>query len=473
MEYMDDILTAISAVYAVVAMYGTGYILYRFAKPFMENKKGAACIGIAYFATMLILYFVPMEINTFAAYSLGILSAFVVMCRIDRRNYKQKTFIAATFFSLRWLSEYMTRIITDAVYNIKAVADAFYISDRQLAAKILIFGGVELLDIVIGFALLGISVRYIVRAYVYKREDMSIKEMFMLIVPSITGMTGYGILIQYQTISGMSWMEPIYGLYNGLAFLHFGISIITIVVMTVLFQNIKARQEEKLQNELLATQVDSIERHIGQVESLYRNIRGIRHDMTNHILTLERLYAGNNVEEATEYGEELKSALSRIAGEIKSGNPVTDVILQELKNEAEKRKIRFQSDFYFPTGTHINAFDVSVILNNALQNAMENIMRFPVENAGKSEAPYISVLSYHRNNAYMIEISNSFTGNLQWDEERGLPVTSKEKTEGRGYGQTHGYGLANIRMVARKYSGDIAIDLKDNEFRLSIMLMME
>lgn len=245
MEYMDDILTAISAVYAVVAMYGTGYILYRFAKPFMENKKGAACIGIAYFATMLILYFVPMEINTFAAYSLGILSAFVVMCRIDRRNYKQKTFIAATFFSLRWLSEYMTRIITDAVYNIKAVADAFYISDRQMAAKILIFGGVELLDIVIGFALLGISVRYIVRAYVYKREDMSIKEMFMLIVPSITGMTGYGILIQYQTISGMSWMEPIYGLYNGLAFLHFGISIITIVVMTVLFQNIKARQEEK------------------------------------------------------------------------------------------------------------------------------------------------------------------------------------------------------------------------------------
>ena len=458
MEHMD-ILPAISAVYAIVAMYGTGYILYRFAKPFMENKKGAVCIGIAYFVTMLILYLVPMEVNIFAAYSLGILSAFIVMCRIDRRNYKQKTFIAATFFSLRWLSQYMTRIITDALYNVKVVSDVFYIPDRHLAAKLLIFGGVELLDTAVGFALLGISVRYIVKTYVYKREDMSIKEMFMLMVPSLTGMTGYGILIQYQSGSGMSWMEPIYGLYNGLAFLHFGISIITIVVMTVLFQNIKARQEENLQNELLAAQVDSIERHIGQVESLYRNIRSIRHDMTNHILTLERLYAGNNVEEAMDYGQELKSALSRIAGEIKSGNPVTDVILQELKNEAEKRRIRFQSDFYYPTGSNINAFDVSVILNNALQNAMEN--------AGKSEAPYISVLSYHRNNAYMMEISNSFTGSLLWDEERGLPVTSKEKTEG------HGYGLSNIRMVARKYSGDIAIDLKNDEFRLSIMLMME
>ncbi len=73
----------------------------------------------------------------------------------------------------------------------------------------------------------------------------------------------------------------------------------------------------------------------------------------------------------------------------------------------------------------------------------------------------------------MIEISNSFAWKLQVYEERGLPVTSKEKTNGHGYGKSHGYGLSNIRMVARKYSGDIAIDLKDDEFRLSIMLMME
>ena len=66
----------------------------------------------------------------------------------------------------------------------------------------------------------------------------------------------------------------------------------------------------------------------------------------------------------------------------------------------------------------------------------------------------------------MIEISNSFTGNLQWDTEKELPVTSKSK-------EGHGYGLANIRRVAGKYSGDIDIVLKDGEFCLSIMLMLE
>ena len=455
MEHMDMYWETVSALCTIVELYGTGYILYRFAKPFIENKKGALCIGLSYFAAMLILYFVSIEINTFAAYSLGIFSAFLVMCKIDRRNYRQKIFIAATFFSLRHLSVCMARIITELI---RLVNKANTLAENPVIALIA-FGVIELLDIVIGFVLLGVSVRSIVKPYVYKRNEMSVKEMLMLLVPALTGMIGYGIMIQYQTSSGMSWMEPVSGLYNGLAFLYFGVSIITIVVVTVLFQKIKAGQEEKLQNELLATQIGSMERHIGQVESLYQNIRSIRHDMTNHILTLERLYAGNSVEEAAQYSRELKSALSSAIEEIKSGNPVTDVILQEAKDEAEKRKIRFRSDFYYPTGTNINAFDVSVILNNALQNAMEN--------AGRGEASYISVLSYHSNNAYMIEISNSFTGNLQWDEERELPVTSKEKTEG------HGYGLSNIRMVARKYSGDIAIDLKDDEFCLSIMLMME
>jgi len=41
MEYMDKALMAISAVYTIMAMSGTGYILFRFAMPFMENKRGA------------------------------------------------------------------------------------------------------------------------------------------------------------------------------------------------------------------------------------------------------------------------------------------------------------------------------------------------------------------------------------------------------------------------------------------------
>lgn len=455
MEHMAIYWTIVAYSYIIAEMIVMGCILYCFAKPFMENKKGAIFVGIAYFVTMLILYFMPVKINNFVAYSIGIFLAFIVMCRTDRRNYRQKIFIALTFFSLRWLSGYMTSIILNIIYQ-RVIDNAYMISHPYI--QLITYIVVEILYVVTDFVFIGISVRYITKTYVYKNENMSVKEMFMLIVPSITGMTGYGIMQYFQTCFDINTAKDVSGLYNGLAFLHYGISIITIIVVTVLFQNIKARQEEKLQNELLAVQVDSIRQHIEQVEGLYNNIRSIKHDMTNHILTLERLYTTNKTEEASVYGTELKNMLVGITGEIKSGNPVTDVILQEVKKQAEKREIQFHSDFYYPPESNVNAFDVSVILNNALQNALEN--------TEKKGMPYISILSYRRNNAYMIEISNSFTGDLQWDTEKELPVTSKRNMDG------HGYGLANIRRVARKYSGDIDIVLKDGEFCLYIMLII-
>lgn len=220
-----------------------------------------------------------------------------------------------------------------------------------------------------------------------------------------------------------------------------------------------------MQNKLLAVQVEDIRRHIAQVENLYQDIRGLRHDMANHIATLEGLYEVDRAEEAKAYGAQLKNALSQTTGQLKSGNPVTDVILLGVKKEAEKRGIAFRSAFYYPTGSHVDAFDISVVLNNALQNALENAAKSEKEN-GKT---YICVRSYRRNNAYMIEVRNSFPGTVQWDAPNGLPVTSKGKKDS----QSHGYGLANIRRVAGKYSGDIAVDIREGEFCLNIMLMME
>lgn len=280
----------------------------------------------------------------------------------------------------------------------------------------------------------------------------------MMAVPSITG--GAGVIItRYYRVFYIRRTGRISDSYDILSLIYYIVSAAAIIVVISLYQDIRAKQEENLRNGLLAAQIDSIRRHIGQVESLYQDIRSMKHDMANHIFTLERLYAGNNTGEARAYSEELKAAFSQAAGEIKSGNPVTDVILQEMKSAAEKKGIRFCSEFYYPVDSAINAFDVSVILNNALQNA--------VENTSQTGMPCIRVSSYRQNNAYMIEVRNSFSGTLQWDAGSGLPVTSKEKTDG------HGYGLSNIRKVAEKYFGDIDIALEDGEFRISIMLMAE
>lgn len=430
-----------------------GYCFYRLMKPFM---KRAVCAGLAYFLIMMLLYIVPFHMNYYAAYVIGSFIVFGLVCLTDRRNYRQKAFLVAMFSSMNWLSMTMAEILYDNLYAFAENTD--YMKSHTEIMWIALYAGVCMVYLLLEFSFMIIGVRQVLKTYRNKSVDMTAKELIMLLIPSLMGMIACRIIRNYRMFYLLEGGENRV-LYDVLIVLFCAVSIISIVVVIVLYQDIKAKQEENRQAESLAIQIGNIRRHIGQVEDLYQGIRGVRHDMTNHILTLERLYEENRVKEAIAYGTELKTTLAGMSGEMASGNAVTDVILQEQKREAEKLQISFRSAFYYPKDTAINAFDISVILNNALQNA--------IEYAQQSKTPYLSIRSYHRNNAYMIEVCNSFDGELQWDTESGLPVTSKEKADG------HGYGLLNIRRVARKYSGDIAIDVKDGEFCLSVMLMMK
>ena len=445
-----------------------GYCLYRLTAPFIEKKRGAFRIGAAYVLVMSGIYVISWLGGLSLRRMAGALAVFLVMCRTDRRNYGQKAFLVQTFFSLHRFASAVAEMIYDNLYYIMGNTD-YMAAHPELSFAL--YAGVCVTYLMAELLFMGVSVWFILRTYVYRYAGMSKKELLVLVTPSFMGVAGYWVIWHYRNFY-IREIQRNSDIYDMLSLFYYIVAMITIVAVIALYQSIKAGQEEKLQNELLAVQMEDIRRHIEQVENLYQDIRGIRHDMANHIVTLERLYEVHKAEEAKAYGAKLKTALARTTGQLKSGNPVTDVILLGAQKEAGKRGIEFRSEFCYPTGTRIDAFDISVVLNNSLQNALENVEK--VKENGSVDGsvdgkPHIIICSYRRNNAYMIEIRNSFTGNMQWDALSGLPVTLKGKEDG----QSHGYGLANIRRVARKYSGDIAVDVKNGEFRLSIMLMTE
>ena len=472
-EYEFELYTTIVSYFRQTAeILITSYCFYRFTASFMKDKKGALYSGAAYLFTLLILHLLPAFLPDFP-FTRGIirdyffrgaaaaLAGFLVMCRVEKRDYEHKVFLVVTYSSLVFLTDTMTEVSYDNLYHY-AEMTKYMRSHPVWDIWFVLFVAVSVFYHLIHFIFMIIALRCIVKAYAGQSMEMSKKELLMLTVPSLACTAGQMIILNYrysywylsQNDSSVKWNT-----YDALIFLYCAVSFITIAVVIVLYRNIRTGQEEKMQSELLGVQIDSVRRHIEQVENMYRDIRGVRHDMANHLFTLEKLYEENEIEEARAYSAQIKETLTEMAGDIRSGNPVTDVILQEVKGEAEKRGISFRSEFYYPVDSNINVFDMSVILNNALQNA--------IENTEKEKVKQISIESYRRKNAYIMEICNSFTGSLQWDAESGLPVTAKEKAEG------HGYGLSNIRRMAGKYAGDIDIALKDGEFCLCIMLMLE
>lgn len=420
----------ITSKFSVIAiLIITGICFGVFVYPYMKKKREAALVSIVYIGIMSVLYLIPQQIGNFSAYMLGVVAAFLVMYVQDRRNIYQKIFLAVTFFSIRWLAVAMAGRMDDFIT--KALVFGNTIAGRQWLQYVL-YAGTRILDIVLCIVFLAVAIGLINKAYVYKNDEMSVKELVMLIIPSLVGVTGYGILQYYF------------------------ISIIAILVMTTMFQNWKVAQEEQTGQELVLNQVSDMKKHIGEVEKLYQDIRSLRHDMGNHIQMLEHLVAENHMDDAAEYMEHLKKEWNEISPEIKTGSPVIDVILMEKLREAKEKQIRFISDFHYPGDTKLNAFDLSVILNNALDNCMENV---------SGENPYISLSSFRKNSIFMITIKNRYEGELNY-KDSDLPETTKS-------GKEHGIGLHNIRRVARMYMGDISLEQENQEVVLSIMLQVE
>ena len=456
MSLVEKCWMVTSKISVIALLMITGIYFGKFVCPYIKKKKGAVAVSIVYITIMLVLYMIPPQIDNFSAYLIGVIAAFLAMYVEDRRNIYQKIFLAITFFSIRWLTVAMAARLDDLVTKAPVFRN---MSAEKVWLQYGLYVGTRVLDIVLCIAFIAVAIGLINKAYIYKKDEMSVKEMVMLIVPSLVGVTGYGILQYYLMIyerdTGKNLIDT-YGFYGALSFLHYLISIVAILVVIVMFQNWKEMQEEQRGQELVLNQISDMKKHIEEVEKLYRDIRSMRHDMGNHIQTLEHLVAHNNMDDATEYLEHLKNEWDEVSPEIKTGSPVIDVILMEKLREAKERQIRFLSDFHYPQNTKLNAFDLSVIMNNALNNCMENV---------SGDDPYISISSFRKNSIFMITIKNSFEGQLNFGDSD-LPETTKS-------GREHGMGLNNIRRVARMYMGDISLEQGNEEVILSIMMQVE
>ena len=456
MSLVEKYWMVTSKISVIALLMITGIYFGKFVCPYIKKKKGAVAVSIVYITIMLVLYMIPPQIDNFSAYLIGVIAAFLAMYVEDRRNIYQKIFLAITFFSIRWLTVAMAGRLDDLVTKALVFRN---MSAEKVWLQYGLYVGTRVLDIVLCIAFIAVAIGLINKAYIYKKDEMSVKEMVMLIIPSLVGVTGYGILQYYLMIyerdTGKNLIDT-YGFYGALSFLHYLISIVAILVVIVMFQNWKEMQEEQRGQELVLNQISDMKKHIEEVEKLYRDIRPMRHDMGNHIQTLEHLVAHNNMDDATEYLEHLKNEWDEVSPEIKTGSPVIDVILMEKLREAKERQIRFLSDFHYPQNTKLNAFDLSVIMNNALNNCMENV---------SGDDPYISISSFRKNSIFMITIKNSFGGQLNFGDSD-LPETTKS-------GREHGMGLNNIRRVARMYMGDISLEQGNEEVILSIMMQVE
>lgn len=203
-------------------------------------------------------------------------------------------------------------------------------------------------------------------------------------------------------------------------------------------------------------QNDLIEKHCEEVENMYRQTRGWRHDYHNHIQTMKAYLAMNRLSELEEYFNELDRDLLEVDTVLKSGNVKVDAVLNSKLSLAKSRGIKIHAKAKVPENLRISEVDVSLVIGNLMDNAMEACMK--VEDAQKRFIRvYLDVLK----GQLYIYVMNSVGGRLKKEGSRYLSTK-------RGAG--HGFGLMRLDRVVQKYQGYLHCEDETDVFVAEVML---
>lgn len=426
-----------------------------------RRLRRSAWIGCVYFLVYAGIYCTLPGAGNWGANIPALLASLFVCLWMEQKNIRTKIFLFCTFGIIHWISLAIANSVSHfvALFLDTIIVNTAGQENPSLQAYyfFLSFLPYFLLHTLSYGVLIFCTVRKINQIFVSHQHDMEAGELALLLLPSVNGIVFYGLFRIYADIEDeikISLFESHVALE--LLWLLCYVVILAVILGTIsLYQNIRKKQEEERAGILLESQVKDIQSHIAEVEKLYAGIRGIKHDIRNHIEVINSLLAQNKTDEVRAYAASLSETVETFDFAVKTGNPVTDVIIHEKMGEAAERGITFCSDFHYPADMGINAFDASVILSNALTNAIE---------AGR-EGGFIHISSFRNKNAYLITVENSFAGSLDFDGESGLPKTSK------GDKKAHGFGLQNMKSVAAKYYGDVQIAQTGDKVTVTVMLL--
>ena len=208
-------------------------------------------------------------------------------------------------------------------------------------------------------------------------------------------------------------------------------------------------------------QVKAMRERLEEAENFYGSIRKVRHEMKNHMANIKGLTEAGEYGEIEEYVRRMDETMQELEYKYVTGNAVTDVIINDKCRRAEKAGIRFGADFRY--GGEIPVFDMGIILNNLLDNAIEACEKLE---PGKG---FIRLSLKRKKQFLILYVENSFDGAVPVSKGSSLPPTTKQSIL-PGIITEHGIGLENVRDIAERYFGGVNIKVKGDVFHVTVML---
>ena len=217
------------------------------------------------------------------------------------------------------------------------------------------------------------------------------------------------------------------------------------------------------QNQQLAEQLRQFDEQYRVITGNVEEARRFRHDLRQHLNVISELNQENRRAELTAYLERYTESYQALDSQPLTGFFAVDNILRHYLARAQSEGVRVQTELgRFEDGLGFDPTDITVLLGNLLENALEACRKIP-----RPEERSLSISLRQREGALLISLANSCpTGSAEFSSFVGASSFPSTKRDGG----RHGLGLKSVQMVADKYGGSAEYKREGGVFTARVVL---
>lgn len=198
---------------------------------------------------------------------------------------------------------------------------------------------------------------------------------------------------------------------------------------------------------LVEVETEQSRRHLNEVRSIHKEMRGYKHDFHNHLQTLKGYLDAGDVDRAREYVLELDEGLMNVDTLLKTGNVSLDAILSAKLAQAKNEDVAVTVKANVPEGLTVSDLELSIIVGNLLDNAVEACR-------GAEGERFIRLFIGMKGKMLYFSMLNSAGAKLK--KSGTLFGTSKSGM--------HGFGLRRAEAIIKEHGGWVKYNSEEGAF---------
>lgn len=357
--------------------------------------------------------------------------------------YRNKLYIKTAFSLLMLYTFYIIDVIFGNLFSLvlgQQFLDVFY-SDILTRAIVCLL--IKLVDAAV----------FVVIAKSFSKVDFNLGKNIWIMFNVVMGVFLAVTVAFIQLYSQVEQDGTAAVMYLILSLSFFVMSMIVIYFFTYLCSSFQQKQRLYM----LETSYKSMEEKLSVQTENSRKLQKVRHDIKNHLMNIRVLLKEENYDKANSL---LSEAIGQtddinISIEKSTGNSIIDAAVAYKAAICKNRNIRFDYEFQTLPQLNINDIDISSVISNLLDNA--------IEAAAKSAEPHI-ILKIKMHGKYLsIVVNNTYSNDIRQSANGGLLSTKPHSDE-------HGQGTQIIKQIANKYDGDSSWKVSEDFFNMSVIL---